>query len=398
MKTRAAARAEQLVDVSTSSSAEAPTAVLLAGAVGTPAARQLDFTDAMYNDVVMGSARSYGGACSGSSYGASLRLSLDAMQSAERAGKKGGEKAAQKELFLAMADEVDLLRGQLQALTVEVSSLKEQLCDAHDHIRLLQSQQGSLVVEQRLDAQQQRLQDLSKQMDTVVEGWQGSSGQRVELLSAEDRFVAQEQRLQALSLQVSSIVEDLQGAARQKEEDARQRQKDDQSLRDRSVLVKVGTGVKIGSSSELAQVIASAAGVSESAIAASSRIPRKGAPASFAAAVVGSSSNRGSEASTSDSEDGLYKVTFLTQHAARRVLFARKQLKIHGYRVDELLTPEQLAMKRAYLAAGVPQQLWREEQAVTSWRKGQLVKLLKDAGVGAQRWVPVELPGASSSK
>lgn len=88
----------------------------------------------------------------------------------------------------------------------------------------------------------------------------------------------------------------------------------------------------------------------------------------------------------------------MTQHAARRVLFARKQLKIHGYRVDELLTPEQLAMKRAYLAAGVPQQLWREEQAVTSWRKGQLVKLLKDAGVGAQRWVPVELPGASSSK
>jgi hypothetical protein len=168
----------------------------------------------------------------------------------------------------------------------------------------------------------------------------------------------------------------------------------EQEIRDRSLLVRVKGAPD---SESIKGKVAAAGGLSLSDMQIV-HVHKKSTAVSYAAAATGvdskgssgavsvGSSNRGGPASSSDRSDGaLFRITFISQYAAKKVLFARKSLKGDGVRVEEALNAEELALKKEYLRAGVPNKVWEAEKAVTSWRKGQLVKLLKG------KWVSVPL-------
>lgn len=91
------------------------------------------------------------------------------------------------------------------------------------------------------------------------------------------------------------------------------------------------------------------------------------------------------------------KVRLATPAHALQLLRKRGELKKVGFRVEEALSKEEMAVKASYLDKGIPAKVWEVEKAPVSWRRGKLFKLVK----GEQskgRWEMVPLTYAEIEK
>lgn len=91
------------------------------------------------------------------------------------------------------------------------------------------------------------------------------------------------------------------------------------------------------------------------------------------------------------------RVRLASPSHALQLLRKRADLKKVGFRVEEALSKEELALKASYLDKGIPAKVWEAEKAPVSWRRGQLFKLIKGEQ-GRGRWELVPLTYAPTEK
>ena len=117
----------------------------------------------------------------------------------------------------------------------------------------------------------------------------------------------------------------------------------------------------------------------------------KGSP-SQPHADAGSSSNA---ATTPVNSDGggksWHKVQLASAYYATQLLRKRTAAKQAGFRVEEALSKDELAVKARYLRLGIPATVWETERVPVSWRRGRLVKLVMPDGREKGRWEVVPL-------
>lgn len=142
-------------------------------------------------------------------------------------------------------------------------------------------------------------------------------------------------------------------------------------------------------------------------------IKQKSAPASYAEAASREADSGPAQHSTGTDKDApgpsgaqqqsqqqqrepttLYRLTFANKQDARRVLLAKGELRRRGMRVDEVLSKEELALKRKFLSAGLQSKVWEIKGEKTDWRRGQLVRFDKETS----KWVSVPLTFSSDQE
>lgn len=76
------------------------------------------------------------------------------------------------------------------------------------------------------------------------------------------------------------------------------------------------------------------------------------------------------------------------------MLLQKAKLKqAHSIRVEEVLTPQELLRKKAFINSGIRAKLWAEGKVKSDWRRGELVSWDEKA----KKWVQVELPTATAA-
>ena len=74
-----------------------------------------------------------------------------------------------------------------------------------------------------------------------------------------------------------------------------------------------------------------------------------------------------------------------------QLLRQRRALEEKGVRAEEALSKEEHLLKRKFQVNGIPDKVWRAEKVPISWRRGKLVKLVREVGQQRGRWEDVPL-------
>lgn len=319
----------------------------------------------------------------------------------------------------ASDEETATLTADKAAADAKIAELEAAIAALSERVQKLEGDYMEMPLTSMQEQQSthtQQLADLAEQQESITGKYDALTTQVMEIsttvadLPKPDAVMTDT----SMSSQLDGIVQEIKQLREvQQQREQQQKQQEEvgkQELRKRSLFFRLL--LKEGSNAltvpELTKALTgSIDNLSPAAIETIFRIKQKDSPLNYAEAAAASSSKPAAKSSSkkaaADSssnsnqpmQSALYRITLARASDARKVLLLKAKLReAHGLRVEEVLSPEELLRKKAYISSGIREKLWTEGKVKSDWRRGELVMW----DTNSKKWVPVALPTASAVK
>jgi hypothetical protein len=319
----------------------------------------------------------------------------------------------------ASDEEIAILKADKAADAVKIATLEAAMAALSERVQKLEGDYMEMDLSSMQDQQAthtQQLADLAEQQESMTSKYDSLTTQVMEISTTVADLPKPDAVMQdtSMSIQLEEIVQavkQMKDVQQQREQQQKQQEEaGKQELLRRSLFVRLPLkeGSKALTVPELTKALTgSIDNLSPVAIESIVRIKQKDSPRNYAEAAAASSSKPAAKSSSKNAADdgsrnsnqpmqsALYRITLARATDARKVLLLKAKLReAHGLKVEEVLTPEELLRKKAFITSGIREKLWLDGKVKSDWRRGDLVMWESSS----KKWVPVALPTASADK